>query len=144
VLGVRGAAATTITGERPGPDIKIPPGFRQYLGGSRDLRGFGREELPANGLGGLSSVFGGVELRFGGPLPLGTQPLLFLDAGALGNAPWSLDHPAYVSPGFGARWESPIGVVRTSLAHGFILPGDTSVPDSFSHLQFYLSLGEEF
>src|SRR5690606_35479075 len=51
VAGFRGGVATLLTPERLGAQTGLPPTFRRYLGGSRDLRGFGRQELPEDGLG---------------------------------------------------------------------------------------------
>lgn len=141
VVGFRYGLATTLTGERPGEHTGLPPTFRNYMGGSGDLRGFGRLELPANGLGGLSLAFASWEARFGGKLPLGLEPFGFLDTGALGYDPLSLGRPFYWSPGFGIRYPSPIGVIRTTLAHGF-LAGMSGT--EYSHWQFYFNFGEEF
>lgn len=138
VLGIRGAAASTLTPERTGAGTRLPLDYIHFLGGSADLRGWGRRELPdANGA--LSAVFSDVELRLVGQLPLGFEPFAFLDLGAAGREPASLDSPVYRSPGLGLRWSSPIGVFRASVAHGF--PETETTP---SHFQFYLSYGEEF
>jgi outer membrane translocation and assembly module TamA len=128
--------------ERPGPATLLPPDYRTYLGGSSDLRGFSRQELPTDGEGGMSSFYLGVETRFSGVLPWNLEPLFLFDVGALGSKPVSLDMPIYWSPGFGMRFESPIGTFRGTLANGFVGSG---VHDwSGSHWQLYLSLGEEF
>ena len=141
VIAVRGAAATTVTGETLEPSTGIPPLFRQYLGGSDNLRGFGRLELPGP-LGGLSSAFASLELRFAAGLALGIQPIVFTDLGAFGVRPMEIESTLYWSPGFGVRWTSPVGVLRASLAHGYVTEG--GVDPALTHLQFDLSLGEEF
>lgn len=136
VLGVRGTVATTVTGEQLGPGTMIPPNFRYYLGGSPDLRGFGLQEIPGPN-GGLTSVYLGIEARLVATLPIGLEPIAFVDTGVMGAGSWQLDDPFYWSPGGGIRWASPFGPIRTTLAHGFI--NGTS-----DHWQFFLSLGEEF
>ncbi|MCM2277868.1 MAG: BamA/TamA family outer membrane protein [Oligoflexia bacterium] len=137
VLGFRGALAATFTAERPGAATGLPASFFHFLGGSSNLRGFGRQELPKDGLGGLTSAFLNSELRLGSTLPWNLDPFVFLDLGALGRAPLALDPPIYHSPGAGLRWLSPIGVFRTTLARGF--PAD--VP---GHWQLFISFAEEF
>jgi translocation and assembly module TamA len=132
VFGARVGARTLVTGDPGG----IPPNFRQYLGGSTDLRGFGLQELPGP-VGGLSSGYVSLEARLVATLPLNIEPFLFYDLGAVGANPFELDEPIYHSPGMGLRWASPIGVIRTTIAHGY----GSGVP---SHWQFYLSFGEEF
>jgi len=137
ILGIRLGAATLLTGERPGLGTLLPPNYLEYLGGSADLRGFARKELPVNGLGALTSFYADFEARLGPELPLGLEPFAFIDVGILGSTPLRFDSPIYASPGVGLRWSSPVGVFRTTLAHGFAakLPG---------HFQFFLSYGEEF
>jgi translocation and assembly module TamA len=148
VAGIRAGYSTTITDERPGEDSGLPPGLRTYLGGAADLRGFSRRELAYDGRGGLTSLFAGAELRAAGLLPWGIQPFVFFDAGSLGRLPVLVTSPFYLSPGFGVRVESPIGVFRGTLAHGYSV-GDIGGPDDVpasrpSHWQLYLSYGEEF
>lgn len=120
----------------PGPEV-LPPVLRHYLGGTADLRGFGRMELPGNSVGGLSAWFGNLELR---PDFWGTQlePLLFVDVGQLGNRSFAIQTPLYWSPGFGVNYTSPFGALQATLAHGYVSGGD---PASFSHWQFFLTLG---
>ena len=136
VFGIRGAYSASFTPERPGPATDIPPTLLEWLGGSRNIRGFGQYELPRDGNGALNSLFVSTEARLGGVLPLGIAPFFFFDAAALGNTPGELQAPIYTSPGTGLRWGSPIGVFRISVAHGF--------PAEVGHWQFYFSYGEEF
>jgi outer membrane translocation and assembly module TamA len=149
VFGLRAGYDTTVTGERPSfaniYGVLIPPTYLHFLGGSRDLRGFGVQELPlqpagtqsGDQIGSLTDAFVSFETRLVATLPWGFEPFAFLDVGALGNTPWSLIEPIYWDPGIGLRLQSPIGVFRATLAHGFI--GTT--PD---HYQFYFSFGQEF
>lgn len=135
VIGLRGGFATLITQLDPNQGI-LPPSLLQYLGGSIDLRGFSRQELPGP-VGGISSFFLGTEARLTHVLPVGIDPFVFVDLGALGNRGISFDSPLYWSPGVGVRWGSPIGPFRMTLAHGY----QNSDP---AHFQFFFSLGEEF
>jgi len=145
IFGLRGVAATTVSEERAIPGTLLPPNFRYYLGGSADLRGFGRGELPADGQGGLTSIYGGFETRVIGVLPISMQPFGFIDLGILGETPFLYNFPIYWSPGFGVRWESPVGSFRGTLAHGLVAGStDRSTREQISHWQLYLSFGEEF
>ena len=137
VFGLRGALATVATSETPGPGNALPPNYLEYLGGSTDLRGYGRKELPTNGFGALTSAFLDLEIRLGDQLPYGVQPFTFLDLGMIGSTPFKLDGAPYWAPGAGIRLVSPIGVFRTTIAHGYSANGP-------GHFQFYLSFGEEF
>jgi outer membrane translocation and assembly module TamA len=94
-------------------------------------------ELPVVNGGGLTSGFVGLETRLSQTLPFDLDPFVFMDFGEISNSAALLSAPLYWSPGVGVRWASPIGPVRTTLAHGF-------VGNSADHFQFYLSLGEEF
>jgi translocation and assembly module TamA len=136
VLGFRGGFATIFSPARPGPNTELPAAFRQYLGGSTDLRGYGRQELPGPD-GGMTSFFIDTELRLANELPLRLDPFIFLDLGMIGTTPGDFDRPLFYSPGLGLRWQSPIGSIRTTIAHG--LPKDVK-----GHWQFYLAFGEEF
>jgi outer membrane translocation and assembly module TamA len=142
VFGVRGWVASTFTENSMGSNL--PPTFLQFLGGSTDMRGFGLQELPQggagaqSGAGALSAAYLGTEVRYAGGLWLGIQPFVFMDVGALGSSSTELNSPVYLSPGFGLRVETPIGSVRTTLAHGY------ETDDVDSHFQFFFSFGEEF
>ena len=138
VIGVRGAAATVFVPRLSNSLPDLPANLLQYLGGSRDLRGFGRLEISENGKGGgLSSLYLGVEARLGGVIPYGVDPFVFFDFGRLGSQSLALDSPYYWAPGLGLRWASPVGALRVTVAHGF---GDWVA----RHWQIYFSLGEEF
>lgn len=147
LFGVRAGADTLISDERAVSSTRLPPEFFRFLGGAQSLRGFGRYELPYANLSGeqpgaMTSLFTGLEFRFiETPLPLSFQPFLFNDLGWLGNSPFGLDSRLFQSPGFGLRWDSPIGAFRATLAHGIVSPEDKKNP---THFQFYLSFGEEF
>lgn len=147
VFAFRGGFATTLTSADSDFSNQLPPSFRQYLGGARDLRGFGRLELPAGGRGGLTSLYGDFETRLANTIPLGFEPFVFLDVGAIGDKSFRLDLPWYWSPGLGVRWESPVGTMRATTAWGQVQAGSAlpaATRDSLSHFQFYFSFGEEF
>jgi translocation and assembly module TamA len=137
ILGLRGGIFETSGAD----ESALPVSYTYFLGGVRDLRGFGRNELPFDRIGRLSSAFASLEFRLGWVLPFGIQPLIFLDLGSFGSRSWSFELPVYWSPGVGVRWESPIGIFRATLAHGFSGGGGHS--QSF-HPQFFLTYGEEF
>lgn len=144
ILGLRGGAGTTIT-EKGSPYFNnLPPDFLYYLGGSRDLRGFKREELPPTYRGALTAAAASVEARLVNTLPFGLQPIAFVDIGALGSNSLGLDYPVYWSPGFGARLYSFIGVFRATVAHGFMIGNNDPGNNKAKHWQFYFSYGEEF
>jgi translocation and assembly module TamA len=141
VVGIRGVVATTMPGSEDPSGHSLPPTFLQFLGGSQTLRGFGLQELPHSGVGTLSAAYIGTEFRFAGGIWLNLQPVLFIDVGALGSHSTQLDSPIYLSPGGGLRYESPFGVLRATLAHGY---ATGSSDPTLSHYQFFVSFGEEF
>ena len=143
ILGFRYAAVTTITDQRPNLNTILPAQYFHTLGGDQNLRGFGRDELAPNGLGGLTSLYFGTEFRFAKTFPAGIEPFSFFDLGYLGVEPLRVDPALYYSPGLGIRWSTPFGAIRSTLAHGFISPSPG--PDSpTEHYQFFLSFGKEF
>ncbi len=138
VIGLRGAATTILASRLPSGEPDLPADLFQYLGGSHDLRGFGRLEISESPKGGaISSIYLGIEARLGGVISFGIDPFVFFDLGKLGSQSFSLDSPLYWAPGFGLRWASPVGALRGTLAHGF----SNGAPQ---HWQFYFSFGEEF
>jgi translocation and assembly module TamA len=140
VLGWRGSFDMTLTPAaslQQGDQAQLPPTFTYFLGGSRDLRGFGRLSLPADGKGRLTAVFSGLESRLVSVLPFNLEPFVFVDVGALGPLPGTLRDPIYYSPGIGLRWAPSFGAFRTTLARGYPL-------DAPGGWQFYFSFGEEF
>lgn len=138
IVGLRGGIFTTFTADDPASMNLLPANFFYYLGGSGDLRGFGRKSLLAtNGSGGLTSAFAGIEVRLSHTLPYGFEPFIFTDVGALGSNVGALNGPIYTSPGFGIRWASPVGIIRATAARGFT--------DSLAtHTQLFIGFGEEF
>lgn len=144
ILGVRGGVATTAA-NRGDPNFgKLPAVFFQHLGGSESLRGFKRDEVPLDAAGALTKAYASVEFRFANVIPWRIEPLVFADAGMTGRDAFELDLPAYWSPGFGLRWATPVGVVRGTVAHGFVSGVGAGGASPNEHPQFYVSFGEEF
>lgn len=140
ILGFSTRFSTTLTSENRNR-AALPTQYKQYLGGIASLRGFSSQELPTNGQGGLTSFFVSTELRYGDFIDH-LDPFVFVDYGMIGTNMMSLlNSERYWSPGFGLRWDSPIGVMRGSLAHGYVI----DVPQSASsHWQFHFNFGAEF
>ncbi|MFH1356608.1 MAG: BamA/TamA family outer membrane protein [bacterium] len=141
-VGFRGGLYLTATDRDASTFGRLPPEFLYYLGGSPNLRGFGRSEIANAGQGALTAFFSSIEVRFRNILPLDVQPIFFTDLGMLGSRSASLDKTLYWSPGLGLRWSSIIGVFRATAAHGFSVGNNNS--NQPSHWQLYLSFGEEF
>lgn len=141
ILGLRGTFATT----QPGPGLTaedVPTSYKQFLGGSEDMRGFERKSLPRNEVGALTKAYLGVEMRLNNILPYHLQPLIFYDWGRIGDEPFKAQPRTYTSPGVGLRWQSPIGTIRTSIAQGHVDgPDADTVPQD---VVFYFSIGEQF
>ncbi|HEX5038001.1 MAG TPA: BamA/TamA family outer membrane protein [bacterium] len=142
VFGVRGGLYGTFARGDAATLAKLPPNYRFYLGGSPDLRGWGRRELPSED-GALSAAFLSFEIRLAELLPGGFQPFGFFDAGIFGSKALRFDAPVYYSPGGGLRWESPVGMIRGTVGHGFKAGGNQAGTKD-GHWQFYVSFGEEF
>jgi len=143
LINLRGGYFVTIPEQGSDPS-GLPSDYQQFLGGIANLRGFGRLELPSNlatGTGGLSSAYFTIELRpglFGESI----QPIAFSDLGAIGLTTFYPQAPIYWSPGIGLSWKSPLGPVRSTLAHGFTLNPTPESSPPVSHWQFFVSLGE--
>lgn len=142
VLGIRGEYATTrlLDTDRS----RLPPTFKQFLGGSGNIRGFGRKSLPPRDQGALTKAYVGTELRANHLLPYKLQPFIFVDAGGLGEKTQKIDPTLYWSPGLGLRWESPIGSLRSTIARGMIHGPEEKNLAYLARWEFYFSLGEQF
>ncbi|MGZ3699903.1 MAG: BamA/TamA family outer membrane protein, partial [Bdellovibrionota bacterium] len=86
VVGFRAQYSTILTAEPAGPQSRLPASILQYLGGSKDLRGWGLQELP-NQFGALTSAFASLEFRLANTLPFNVEPFTFFDAGVSGTSP---------------------------------------------------------
>lgn len=142
VFGVRGGLYNTFTKGSAATVSKLPPSYKYYLGGSPDLRGWGRRELPSED-GAFSAAYVSAEVRLGELLPGGFQPFVFTDAGIFGDQALRYQGPVYWSPGVGLRWESPIGMFRGTAARG-LKSGGNQAGTKDPHWQYYVSFGEEF
>jgi outer membrane protein assembly factor BamA len=70
---------------------------------------------------------------------------LFLDTGILGSkANGQFDQPIFWSPGFGFRWESPVGVLRTYLARRFTTNEKPAEEPYDKAFRVGVTFGEEF
>jgi len=143
ILGFRYGANTTFVPNAPSASERLPAQYLHALGGDQNIRGFGRNELYSTGTGVHTAAFGSVEVRYAKTLTFGIEPFAFFDFGALGEAPVSIDPRLYYSPGFGVRWQFPIGVVRATMAHGFLLPKTEDLINQ-EHFQLFLGFGQEF
>jgi translocation and assembly module TamA len=146
IFGWRGGFGST---HAPGDELTrdlLPPNFKYFLGGNRNLRGFGRQELPPDpadlDAGARTAAFLSFEIRLANVIPFGIQPIAFFDIGVLGDSFMDFDAPVYYSPGGGLRVASPFGVFRTTFAHGY-KTGPDGDPGN-THFQFLFSFGEEF
>jgi translocation and assembly module TamA len=145
IVGFRAQYITSSSSFSKAERSKLPIRFRQYLGGEQSVRGFSRLELPFDERVMMSSVHGGIELRSDYPFHPRVQPFVFFDAGLLGEESFQIETPVYFSPGGGLRWQSPIGSIRGTLAHGFVAgEKDREKKEKLSHWQWFLSLGREF
>ena len=102
------------------PSAPVPVSERYFLGGSANLRGWGRYQvapLTPNGLptGGRALVDLSTELRLNLWGSFGA--VAFLDAGNVWRAPTDVDFGDLLyAAGPGLRWISPIGVIRGDFA----------------------------
>lgn len=142
IIGIRGGLYSTLAAQNENTLDILPPNYKYYLGGSLNLRGFGRKELP-NADGALSALWGGLEIRLANYIPYWIEPFLFIDVGIMGNQAFVFNSPVYYSPGAGIRVDSPIGVFRTTFAHGF-KSSESDGNLGNTHFQFYITYGEEF
>ncbi len=114
----------------------LPPSIRFFAGGDRSIRGYDYQSLgPVNEngdvTGGNSLLVGSasLEYRF---LPKWAAAV-FLDAG---NALWDFSGEVAVGTGFGARWISPVGLVRVDVGFGLQKEGNP--------VRLHLSIGPDF
>ena len=142
VLGWRGWAGPYLLNDPSAAAVALPVEQRFYFGGDDNIRGFSRKEIPGANEGFLTGIYQGFELRTGGWFPLNLQPLFFFDWAKGGASPTQINRTHYFATGFGLRWNSPLGTIRSTLGHGFI--SNRSPLDPNPHLQFFFSFGKEF
>lgn len=105
-----------------GPQDQLVPFFKRYfLGGSANLRGWGRFEVsPLSGaglpIGGHSFLNFSTEVRV--PITGNIGAVLFLDGGNVWYDPWDFDlRDMRYDAGPGLRYNTPIGPLRVDLAY---------------------------
>jgi outer membrane translocation and assembly module TamA len=143
VFGVRGLAATIV----PDDDdeaARLPPNFRFALGGSQNLRAFGRDALPPDDARALTIGYLGTEARLCSILPYGLQPIVFVDSGRIGTRALTFDPTLFWGPGVGLNWKSPVGTFRLTAAHGRIAGERAEELAYLQQWQVYFSYGEQF
>jgi outer membrane protein insertion porin family/translocation and assembly module TamA len=149
VVAVRGRAGTIDA--LGGPEDPLVPFFKRYfLGGSTNLRGWGRFDVaPLSGagltIGGHSFMNFSTELRV--PIAGNFGAVLFLDGGNVWYDPWdfNLDDLRYdVGPGL--RYNTPIGPLRVDVGYqlnpidGLLVNGE---PEK-RHFRVHFSIGHAF
>ena len=145
VLATRYLGQTTLVRRALVTAGAVPPDMRFFLGGDANLRGAALNTIPNDQTGLLTTLYDGVELRMGDVLPHGFQPLIFMDAAMGGRGSFKLDPNVYWSPGFGFRWNSPVGSVRVTLARGYVWHRARAAEALLTpKWRFFLSLGTEF
>ncbi len=143
IFGVRFRVGSTLT-QRDLQAEQLPMRFRFFAGGTDDLRGFNPQALPFGGRGALSEATVGLEVRLYKVLWKRFDPLIFSDIGKLGARSLRLDEETYLSPGFGLRWESPVGTFRGFLARAVVLNDQPGLVNPAERWRAGLSYAEEF
>ena len=115
---------------------QLPPSIRFFAGGDRSIRGYDYQSLgPVNSngdvTGGNSLLVGSAELEY--RFLEKWAGAVFFDAG---NAFRDFSGEIAAGTGVGARWISPVGLVRVDVAFGLQKEG--------SKLRFHLSIGPDF
>ncbi|MEO7192329.1 MAG: BamA/TamA family outer membrane protein [Vicinamibacterales bacterium] len=130
-------------------DADVPFSQRYFLGGSTNLRGWGRYQVaPLNGglpVGGRSTVDGTVELRM--PLRGGLGGVLFVDSGNVWPRSLSATATGLRSDaGGGLRYGTPVGLIRADVGlqlnqiPGLLVNGK---PET-RHWRIHFSIGQAF
>lgn len=131
-------------------DTGVPFYKRYFLGGSGNLRGWGRFQVaPLSGfglpIGGASFVNASVELR--APVWRDLSGVLFFDAGNVWTEPWNFnlgDLRYDVGPGL--RYNTPIGPLRADMGYqlnpipGLLIAGKPQT----RRFRFHFSIGQAF
>ncbi len=122
----------------------LPVEERIYLGGDQNLRGFPRLSINNEGLGFLSALYLGFELRLIEELPYHLQPFFLFDLARTGSRRYTLDSPNFSSYGAGLRWASPFGTLRFSAARGQVDKVNSTSISYPEQWVYFLSFGQEF
>lgn len=148
VIAVRGRVGSI---DASGPEEQLVPFFKRYfLGGSTNLRGWGRYEVsPLSGdglpIGGHSFMNFSTELRV--PLVGNLGAVLFVDGGNVWTDPWGFDfNDMRYDAGPGLRYNTPVGPFRIDFGYqlnkieGLIINGE---PEK-RHFRVHFSIGHAF
>lgn len=134
-----------------GPQDQLVPFFKRYfLGGSANLRGWGRFEVsPLSGaglpIGGHSFLNFSTEVRV--PITGNIGAVLFLDGGNVWYDPWDFDlRDMRYDAGPGLRYNTPIGPLRVDLAYQLNPIDDLLIDGEPQKRQFrvHFSIGHAF
>ena len=117
---------------------KLPPELRFFAGGDRSVRGFDYQAIGSLNasdkvIGGTYLVVGSAEYEYYFLQNWGIAT--FVDAG---DAFRTQDFKLNIGAGIGARWRSPVGVVRVDFGY----PVKTEIPKA-SGIRFHISLGPD-
>ena len=125
-----------------GGDDDVPIFERQFLGGSRDLRGFEfrdvgpRDSVTEEVIGGGTSLFGSLELTF--PITERVRGAVFFDLGFVNEDSWDFGGGDLASDvGVGLRLDLPIGPLAVDYAVPVQTPDEAS--DNGGQFNFYLN-----
>ncbi|MGC6566559.1 MAG: outer membrane protein assembly factor BamA [Akkermansiaceae bacterium] len=139
ILTARGAFVTV---DEIGGDGTVPIFERQFLGGSRDLRGFEyrdigpRDPVTEEVLGGGTSFFASLELTI--PVTERVRGAVFYDMGFVNEDSWDISASDLASDvGVGLRLDLPIGPLAVDYAIPLTTPDDES--DNGGQFNFYLN-----
>ncbi|YCM45607.1 outer membrane protein assembly factor BamA [Verrucomicrobiaceae bacterium 227] len=139
ILTARGSFSTV---DEFGGDGSVPIFERQFLGGSRDLRGFEyrdigpRDPVTEEVLGGGTSFFASLELTF--PITERVRGAGFYDMGFVNADSWDFSGSNLASDvGLGLRLDLPIGPLAVDYAIPIQSPDDEA--DNGGQFNFYLN-----
>lgn len=128
-----------LRGELGGADVddnrKYPSSLRFYAGGDQSVRGYkwkslGPTDSKGNVIGGRNVITASIEYNH--KLNKSWLGAVFFDAGNSFNDEYE---KLYYGAGIGARWISPVGLVR--LDAGFPINNDDDIPDPGSFVVYF-------
>lgn len=141
ILGVRWGAGSTFAVN--GLQAQLPTRYQFFGGGTGSLRGWKSARLPRIGAS-FSELRIGTELRYYKLLFNMVDPFIFADIAQMGDLNFKLLKTTFFSPGFGLRWESPVGSIRAFVAQPYVWSLPSGEPEYDKALRPGLTLGEEF
>jgi translocation and assembly module TamA len=144
VLSERDWAGTVWVRDQKAALAELPPGYRFFMGGDADYRGAGQQKLPGDAIGYFTAAYQSLELRLGDVLPYRLQPFVFTDAAMGGRTAFHLERDVYYAPGFGARWPTPFGAFRATVARSLFWRREDQTAPRPPRWQYFVSYGLEF